>query len=300
MRKPILQTLALFAALGKPLSSDELLKNVHLANLKPAFLEHELDLLTREDLVVSDGSYITLRNTFSVLGAREELAHLYDRKLKSVEKAQHAFQYVPFVDFVLVTGSLAFGTPKPTSDIDVIIGAREGRIFIVRFFASLFLWLLGLRRRRSDTKRESSNKVCLNHFVTSRAYELRNPRDLYWATLYKNTFPIFGDKNSILQFFEANSWSLRRSNNWSYFLEKKNNPYRKTLEFFLRGGLGNLVERFSRYVQRWRFEQSIKMLKAETYPRIYFGDEELEFHPDTKRIRQYLEESERIISELTA
>ena len=39
------------------------------------------------------------------------------------------FRLIPFVDFILVAGSMAMGNPCEDSDFDVIVGVRRGRIF---------------------------------------------------------------------------------------------------------------------------------------------------------------------------
>ena len=203
------------------------------------------------------------------------------------------------MDFALIAGSLALRNPHHNSDLDVIIGAKEGRIFTVRLFTSFYLWLLELRRGSNASKEEGSGKVCLNHFVTPRGYELRSPRNAYWATLYKNLVPIFGDKNTILHFFQGNIWASAGAETWSFFRAEKPNWFRNALEIVLEGPIGNLFEYVVRFFQKAKFQESLKNVKAGNLPRVFFGDEELEFHPDTRRISEYLKKSEELICELT-
>ena len=321
--------------MGRPLSLDELRRNIQFAPLDPkspdlrvkdkmvaylssnktSFLrrgdltgfanlaghnfEGELSFLKREGLVVSSGAHLTLKNTMEFLGAAEEKSRFFERKIESAKKLRFIFRFIPFVDFVLVAGSLAFGAPRDHSDIDVVVGAREGRIFTVRFFASFFAWFLDFRRGSYSSKEEGRDKICFNHFVTPRGYELRPPRDLYWRVLYRNLIPFYGDKNAALNFLEANKWAPADAQTWKYFLAVRKSWFCRALEAVFGGWLGNILESLARSVQLFKFERSRKHIREDFHPRVYFGDDELEFHPDTRRIREYLEKSEMLIRELT-
>jgi len=116
------------------------------------------------------------------------------------------FQFIPFADFVLAAGSLAMGNIRKDSDFDVIIGAKFGRIFTVRFFSAAVFGLFGWRRDKESHGERASDKICLNHFVTPSNYCLRPPYNAYWQKLYENLVPIAGDKEKINAFFIANVW----------------------------------------------------------------------------------------------
>ncbi|MDZ4231209.1 MAG: hypothetical protein U1C52_00240, partial [Patescibacteria group bacterium] len=60
---------------------------------------------------------------------------LYDRKWSKFLRKVKLFRFVPFVEFVLASGSLATGKVHEGSDFDVMVGVRPGRIFTARFFA---------------------------------------------------------------------------------------------------------------------------------------------------------------------
>ena len=58
------------------------------------------------------------------------------------------FRHIPFVEFVLVAGSMAMDTANDNSDVDIIVGARFGRIFTARLATALTLGLFGWRRKK--------------------------------------------------------------------------------------------------------------------------------------------------------
>ncbi len=198
------------------------------------------------------------------------------------------FSFIPFLDFVIVSGSLAFGNAHEDSDFDVIVGAREGRIFTVRIFCLLIFGLLGLRRQGTDSKKLSSDKVCFNHFVTPPAYKLSPPYDDYWRGLYQNLVPVYGRKKKIESFFSANDWTGGELVvDWARFKPTKFNPARIFLEFVLHEFLGDVFEKLVKKTQLERIEESLKR-DIGYKPRIRYNDKELEFHSDTRRIEETL------------
>ena len=207
-------------------------------------------------------------------------------KWKKFLRYRRFFSLIPFLDFVIVAGSLAFGKVHENSDFDVIIGAKSGRIFTVRFFAVALFGLLGIRRKGIDHKIASKNKICLNHFVTEASYRLSPPHDIYWQKLYQNLEPVYGNGHAVELFFRKNrDWCSREEIflNRNLWQETKSNSLRKISELILRGSLGNAFERFAKKIQLNRIQKSLKR-DTGYKPRLRYDDEELEFHPDTKRI----------------
>ena len=66
---------------------------------------------------------------------------LRERKWKIFEKRVKLFRYVPFVEFVLLAGSMATVTVHAKSDFDVIVGARSGRVYRSGFLSVFILHL---------------------------------------------------------------------------------------------------------------------------------------------------------------
>lgn len=221
---------------------------------------------------------------------------LLNQKWRKFLKLRPFFAYIPFVDFVLVAGSLAFGNVHTDSDFDVIVGARQGRIFTVRFFCIALFGLSGVLQRRTDLRKTSRDKVCFNHFVTPGSYRLRPPHNAYWRELYKNLVPLFGREETVHQFFEANS-------NWvdlgEVFISKEErwqperfNVVKRFLESVLWGPLGRIFEWVVKKFQMSRIgvDKSFRRGEFSFKPRLRYDDEELEFHPDTSRIEKMIQE----------
>ncbi|HEY4475774.1 MAG TPA: hypothetical protein VJB92_03610 [Candidatus Paceibacterota bacterium] len=216
---------------------------------------------------------------------------LHDEKWEKLLKRSWVFCHIPFLDFVLVAGSMATGNVNKDSDFDVIVAARQGRIFTARFFAVVSLGFLGWRRKKLSHKEAAADKICLNHFITQSSYRLRPPHNEYWKNLYLSLVPVFGPDEFFKNFWLANEDWLREIPLYRgdlRHLYKKSSFIKKGAEFILGGGIGNVLERILKNLQIKRIEKSLKNDPPGYKPRLIYGDEELEFHPDTKRIEEFI------------
>lgn len=218
---------------------------------------------------------------------------LLDEKWVKFRRRAKLFRYVPFVDFALAAGSMAMGNPKEHSDFDVIVGVKYGRIFTARFFAVIIFDMFGWRRKAAHNKdvdsKSVSDKICLSHFVTPSSYRLSPPHNEYWQKLYQSLVPLWGDKKKIQKFFAANDW-LSPARGWKpdeKYIASGASYYKKLKEFALAGKLGDWFEERLKAFQVRRIERGLDD-KFHYKPRIIYSDQELEFHPHTKRIEEMI------------
>ena len=215
---------------------------------------------------------------------------LHDKKWRKFLRKSRLFGYVPFVDFVLGAGSMALGTVRLDSDFDVIVAVRQGRMFTARFFAYVMFGILGWRRAKMNHDESASDKICFNHFVTPSSYRLSPPHQAYWQKLYQNLVPVFGPADLIASFFEANRDWMGMMGNYTDDLRHKyqnSSTFKNAVEFLLEGFFGNQTEKILRAIQINKIKRSLALDRLGYKPRIKYTDEELEFHPDTKRIENY-------------
>lgn len=214
---------------------------------------------------------------------------LHDKKWITFLRRTWLLRHIPFVELALAAGSMATGKVNPDSDFDVIVGARQGRIFTARFFSVLAFGAFGWRRKKLSHKESAANTVCLNHFVTPSAYRLSPPHNEYWQDLYRNLVPIYGDTVKVLAFFSANDWRGATGEYHDDLRHRYRSPssVRKIAEGFLSGRLGDWLEARLRSFQISRIEKGLAE-EVGYKPRIIYSDDELEFHPDTRRIDSQL------------
>ncbi len=217
---------------------------------------------------------------------------VFDKKWLRLRSLVGHVRYIPFVDFVLVSGSMATGEATEESDFDLLVGARAGRIFTVRFFVAGLFELLGVRRRGIDGKSKSRDKVCLNHFVTPESYRLGEPHNEYWAHLYRHLVPVYGKKEAIEAFFNANAWAHEPIYRGLSSIRREWSLISAVGEWLFGGRLGNWLEKRLRRYQVKRIEKNLASSLGYK-PIVRYDDAELRFHTDTKRIEEWLTKNRR-------
>ncbi len=217
---------------------------------------------------------------------------LRERKWRKFLRRVRLFRFVPFTEFVLASGSLAAGKLHENSDFDVVVGVQRGRIFTARFFAVLIFGVFGWSRKKLTHSQGASDKICLNHFVTSKGHCLKPPYNDYWQNLYQSLVPVLGNREKIDEFFKANSWlsperkyDLNKFKSNTFHIDAEDSRFKSFLEKIFSYGLGNWLENALKNFQVKRIERSLKT-NLGYKPRIVYNDDELEFHPDTKRIEE--------------
>lgn len=213
---------------------------------------------------------------------------LYDIKWKKFLRRARLLRFIPFVEFAFGSGSMSSGNVSATSDFDVLIGVREGRIFTARFFAAFAFGIFGWRRTRLDHHETASDKVCLNHFVAPGAYCLKPPYSDAWRAMYASLAPVFGTPELMNAFWAANAGWMRGQTQYApdaRHIGESANVIGRTLVAVLSGTLGNAVERALRHFQMKKIARSMRAIPPEYRPRIIVSDVELEFHPDQRRFQ---------------
>ncbi|MDO8601931.1 MAG: hypothetical protein Q7R62_02290 [bacterium] len=227
---------------------------------------------------------------------------LYDQKWQKLLKRVWLFRHIPFVDFVFGSGSMAVGNVTNNSDFDVLIGARQRRIFTSRFFAILFFSLFGWRRGKNASGASVADKICLNHFITPASYRFALEKNPYWEQIYQGLVPIFGDERFMRIFLQANAELIpqpKRVLGDLRYRHHKSSFFKRSFEKLLVGKLGDWFEKKVKAIQVARIEKGlskageshpvhriaimIPALPPTTYdlpPLIRYNDNELEFHPD--------------------
>jgi len=213
---------------------------------------------------------------------------LWERKWKVFEKRVRLFRHVPFVEFVLLAGSMVTGRVHEKSDFDVIVGVREGRVFSAWFLSAL---LFQLRGWREHPGRDATNKFGMPHFAAPGGYTLSPPYDVYWNNLYRKLIPTLGDEERMREFFAANSWLTppRGYVRHAKYLGSASSWCKRFFEFVFNGWLGNIFERM---LKGWLIKKIKNPDKLGYKPRVFWDDTKIELYRDTKRIEEMLERGE--------
>lgn len=123
-------------------------------------------------------------------------------KLRRLRLFRPILAAVPYTRAIFLAGSVAKNCPAAESDIDLIIVARDKRVWLNRFFLELAAWVLGQRRSRKKFK----NKFCFNIFL-SHQHSLLPHQDAVAAEMYQHLKPVWSrSEKEISNFWRQNSW----------------------------------------------------------------------------------------------
>ncbi len=198
---------------------------------------------------------------------------------------------VPFTKMIAVCNNLAYNNSSESSDIDLFIVVKPGRMWLARCLITLILHFYGVRRYGNKI----AGRFCLSFFVTSNKTDMRefelpgeDPYLAYWA---KNLRPIFGEKDYI-KFQEQNKqWLADYGLSFDDSYKKHMYHYeegrvKKFSEWLLGGFLGDQFEKLLKATLKKKTLRSMKNLGVNA--NVIVTDEVLKFHNYDRR-HEYLE-----------
>lgn len=298
----ILATLAYYDVQDFPLKSEEIER--YLMRLRP---DEQLPVASRslENILACLNELVAAgvvfrKNEYYYLFDREYLVPLrYERwqywrkKWSKTLRIMKWVSFLPFLPVIFASGSLALRNTNELSDLDVLIIAKQGRIWTARFLLVVLLELMGVRRRPSDLI--APDLVCPNHFIADN--ELHIPiQNIYTAQLYANLVPLIVHDDILESFRKENSWLQEYLYRWQMDESPAlvNGRFNKlTLKFgewLLSGFIGRWLEGILRRYQIKRI--TANPLTGKQKGRIAYSENEIAFHldsPDARFIKPYKE-----------
>ena len=285
----VLKTLAFFDIFSRPLKREEIFDNLQqttnnkqqTTNDKIIFSEIKKNLRGKnlQNFIGNEGDFYFLKGRKDLVQERKKREKISKKNWRKLKRITKKINLVPFLKGAFVSGSLAINNSNEKSDIDLLIIAKSGRIFTVRFFLTLLLNFLGERRRPEKI----AGKICLNHYFSENSLEMKFP-SIYNAYAYLCLLPIIDRKEVFKRFREKNNWMRDYLLFWQKkykppFEIKKKSILSKCLEKILAGSFGDFFERKIKGRQIKR--------KEKNYPegikkgRVILEDNLIELHPDS-------------------
>lgn len=194
LKKNIIFTIVYYNVLDFPLTTFEVWQNLISVSGKKNMtsLNEVRKVLTEvknEDKVDFHDGFWMLKGRKELIKNRIKKQKNSIRKIKKLRFYSRLLTLLPYVRGIFLTGTLAMGKTSPQSDWDVLIILKEDRIWIGRFWVTIFLQLIG--KRRYGNKIE--DRFCLNHFLTENGLILEEQNE-FSANEAMFSFPIFGEK----------------------------------------------------------------------------------------------------------
>lgn len=245
-------------------------------------INNELESLVKAGLAGCGGGYFFLSGREGLLSIRSEKEKISVRKRKKLLRYCRYLVPTPFLRGIIASGSIASGNTTESSDFDVLIIARTGRLYTCRFFLWLISSILKIRRKPGQIK--APDKLCFNHYVTEDHLAL--PESLFNAQTYASLKPILIGRENFLKLYSANVWinnylyNFRPGDDFSGFPARPFRLFAATAGFvekILDKTIGSKLEKIMSKIQRDKIKRN--PLTYESGGRVIFTDRVLEFHP---------------------
>ena len=295
LTKNILQTIIYYDILNFPLTSFEVWKYLIGTRNKESGTENislgdVVETLDSEELKNHIEEY---RGFYFLPGRKDLVARRIQNdknsigKYKIAERVAWWLRFVPFVRMTAATGTVAMKNCEKESDIDFFVVLEKGRIFTGRLAATLLVHLLGRRRYGNRIK----NRICLNHFRTTRSLEIER-KDSFAPNEYSFLYPLFGF-DVYEEFAEANiNWIRKIKPDFSYDQLKPAKYYvehgktsrfiQKTIEDLINFLGGDRIESWLKRKQIAHIKRNPLTYKKGAY--IKYNDDNLVFLPEPQGV----------------
>ncbi len=120
-------------------------------------------------------------------------------------------RWLPGLELVALTGSVAIGNSRRHDDIDLLIVTRPNCLWLVRPFFIFFLSRLFPRRHPGDNPHHlSDSPFCPNLWLETSSLSLpRSKRNLYTAHEVLQVKPLYDPHQTYQRFLQSNRWVSR-------------------------------------------------------------------------------------------
>ncbi len=194
-----------------------------------------------------------------------------------------AARFIPSVQPIGLSGSVAMNNAGTGDDIDLFVIARRNRIFTARFWLVTLAVLFGQKRPKNAPKSHITDKLCLNMFFDESDLSVpKYKRNYYVAHEVLQMKPILDKNGTYSMFLQANSWVFRSFPNAKDTVNagRRGAPHSphistlspvKRLVYFL----GDLFEYALKTLQLWKINKG-KTTEIVTNTQLWFFPDDFE------------------------
>lgn len=237
--------------------------------------------------------FFFLQGRESIVTTRQERYKITDQKIKTLKKRLRLIQWLPGIRLICLANSIGSHNLRATSDNDLFIITNRGYVWLVKFWATSILKLLGFR----PTIEHSADRLCLSFLVDESNLDLstcRNPADPYFTYWLAGLVPLYGDITAYQQLLKANSWLPRELPNWS--IEATSVPCRfstRPSRIKKNTAIQKRLEEYSKRFQKTIMPQQLKA-KANQTTDVIITDSMLKLHTADRRTYFQIQYHERL------
>ncbi|HEY5714408.1 MAG TPA: nucleotidyltransferase domain-containing protein [Candidatus Gracilibacteria bacterium] len=194
---------------------------------------------------------------------------------QKAQKWARVLGFIPTLEAVFLSGSLATGKATKDSDIDFFILTRPGTIWFTRFWVFFILKICGQLAK----PHHHAGRICPNHFITTDHLRLRE-QNAYSAEMFSQNLPLYDPQSLFVKFAEANKWVEKFGHHFPITNNKKQSTKTRRFIFEIGSLLLISLEPFFAYPQKWWIQHS-KIYQKGGHGMV-LEKYELRFHPVLK------------------
>ncbi|MEA3273539.1 MAG: nucleotidyltransferase domain-containing protein [Patescibacteria group bacterium] len=264
------------------------LSGIHFSSVSLSKIREILSWLQEKGLIEGEGGiYQWGKDQSNVpVSASVQQSKIVAEKMKIAVRAIRILKLIPAIKLIGVCGTVATGNPRESSDIDLFIVTKAGRIWSTRLWIMVLLEVAGLRKK----KYKKAGRICLNYLVADDNLELKF-KDLYTALEFVSMICLLDRGNTLRKLKMKNLWIKKYLPNaeWpeiedlNYWQQKIRGQKIKGSKRRLRKIVVafNLWEKLAMIFQERRIKRKRKKEKG---GQVYWGADALIFHPKPKSI----------------
>lgn len=287
MEKAILKTLIYSDLFDYPLKAYEIHKWLIGEKVALVDLDKTLRMLIAKKKIKAKHGLYFLKGRDVIFSRRiKNLAH--SRKLlKKASFVSGLLKIIPWIRLLGVSGGLALDNASKSDDIDLFIITSRSRLWLTRLLVGLTLEALGLRRKYSDKRQDSSGKFCVNMLITEDRL-VQSDQDIFIAHEILQLKVLFARGGTYQKFLDDNAWVFEYLPNWIGHLDPQSlKPGRKKL--FFQKLVNPLLGKIEDIVKSWQ----LKIMKPIKGAEI-IEDDRLLFHPNNTHFEVLKQYSRRV------
>ncbi len=159
----------------------------------------------REFKVMSQ--YLVAAKNTSSIESRKGKERESAKKMSKAKRAATILSFIPWIQMVGLTGSLAMQNASKKSDIDVMIVTTPNALWLSRLLAKLLLTIFHVPQRKSGVKDEA-DRVCMNLWLTTNSLGIAE-QSIYTAHEIAQIVPLINKHKTYESFLSQNRWVIR-------------------------------------------------------------------------------------------
>jgi len=292
MKYAILNTISYADIHNYPLTKTEIVRYLWKRTASNHCIDTKLQTLIDEKKIKETSGFYTLPNRTELVSLRQQKNKYLEQKRHIAKQAIKKITWVPFLQAVYLCNTVASGTAKKTSDIDVFIITKDAHIWTTRLCITLALSLLHNRR----TKTAIENKICLSFYTTEKHLGLEKiaiqQPDIYLIHWIKHLLPLYDPKQLYQSMQKANKWTqkfLPNATDKSIIPRYQITPSHLSqiiqtfTEEILNTKMGELAENVARTTQKKHMKKNVTSVQHKSDSRVIISDHMLKFHENDRR-----------------